>query len=266
VTKKILITGVSGLIGSVIWNWLNDKNRYDLYGLARRFDPSARINPTTLPAIENEHHYLVNITNFDEVLEAASDKDVIVHMAADPRGDAPWDIILKDNIIGTYNVFQAAKEAGVQRVIYASTVMVSWNYLSDEPYKSICEGLYDNVPPDFPIITKDMPVKPHDFYSSSKVLAESLAHKYSKLGMSMLGLRIGGVNKADRPADDGPASPLWCSQRDVAQMVERCIEADKDLQYDIFYVLSNNRWGFMDIEHARRTIGYEPQDSTEDFE
>ena len=45
----------------------------------------------------------------------------------------------------------------------------------------------------------------------------------------MLGLRIGGVNKADRPADDGPASPLWCSQRDVAQMVERCIEATKDL-------------------------------------
>ena len=187
VTKKILITGVSGLIGSVIWNWLNDKNRYDLYGLARRLDPSARINPTTLPAIENEHHYLVDITNFDEVLEASSDKDVIVHMAADPRGDAPWDIILKDNIIGTYNIFQAAKEAGVQRVIYASTVMVSWNYLSDEPYKSICEGLYDNVPPDFPIITKDMPVKPHDFYSSSKVLAEALAHKYSKLGMSMLG-------------------------------------------------------------------------------
>ena len=83
--------------------------------------------------------------------------------------------------------------------------------------------------------------------------------------MSMLGLRIGGVNKTDRPTDLGPTSPLWCSQRDVAQMVERCIEADENLKYDIFYVLSNNRWRFMDIEHARRTIGYEPQDSTENF-
>ena len=58
---------------------------------------------------------------------------------------------------------------------------------------------------------------------------------------------------------------VWCSQRDVAQMVEKCIEAPESMRYDIFYVLSNNKWSYRDLDHARSVVGFEPQDNAEDY-
>ena len=55
------------------------------------------------------------------------------------------------------------------------------------------------------------------------------------------------------------------TRRDIAQMVARCIEAPEDLMYDIFYAVSNNKWSYRDIEHARQVVGYIPQDSAEDY-
>ena len=57
----------------------------------------------------------------------------------------------------------------------------------------------------------------------------------------------------------------WQSHRDIAQMLQRCIDAPNNLKYDIFYATSNNRWGYRDLEHAREVLGYVPQDSAEDF-
>ena len=76
-------------------------------------------------------------------------------------------------------------------------------------------------------------------------------------------MRLGTVNVENRPSRP-PHFSLWCSQGDVAQMVERCIEAPEELRFDIFYVASNNRWGCYDLEHARNTVGYVPQDAAED--
>ena len=65
------------------------------------------------------------------------------------------------------------------------------------------------------------------------------------------------------------ARPQWtirsrpCSQRDIAQIIERCINAPDDLHYDIFYGVSDNKYHYVDIEHARKVLGYVPQDSTE---
>ncbi len=58
--------------------------------------------------------------------------------------------------------------------------------------------------------------------------------------------------------------PGWCSHRDAGQMVERCIEAPLGLKFDIFNVISNNRWSVRDLSHAREVVGYEPMDSAED--
>jgi hypothetical protein len=80
----------------------------------------------------------------------------------------------------------------------------------------------------------------------------------------MICLRFGVVNRADRPTESRHF-PIWCSQRDAAQMVERCIQAPGNLKFDIFFVTSNNRWGYRDLSHARQVVGYEPQDAAENY-
>ena len=103
-----------------------------------------------------------------------------------------------------------------------------------------------------------MPTRPLNLYASSKVWGEGLAHTYAyRHGMSCLCLRIGWVVSEDRPPMPR-AITEWCSQRDIAQLVHRCVDAPDNLRFDIFYGLSNNRYGWVDIEHARQVLGYKP--------
>jgi len=59
------------------------------------------------------------------VQDAVNGKDVVIHLAADPRPEASWDEILQSNMVGSYNVFEACRVAGVRRLVYASSVMVT---------------------------------------------------------------------------------------------------------------------------------------------
>ena len=99
---------------------------------------------------------------------------------------------------------------------------------------------------------------------STKVWGKALARHYADAhGLSMICVRIGHVTAADRPQAARDFS-VWCSQRDVAQMVELAIGAPAEVRYDIFFALSDNRWGYRDLEHARRVLGFEPRDRAED--
>ena len=82
--------------------------------------------------------------------------------------------------------------------------------------------------------------------------------------MSVVCLRIGWVNGEDTPSSQPGMAPIWCSQRDIARLVERAIQAPEDLRFDVFYGVSNNRLCWVDIEHARQVLGYIPQDSAEE--
>jgi nucleoside-diphosphate-sugar epimerase len=111
-----------------------------------------------------------------------------------------------------------------------------------------------------------MVTRPLNIYASSKVWGEGLAHTYAfRHGMSCLCLRIGWVVAEDRPPVPRAISE-WCSQRDIAQLVRLCVEAPDSLRFDTFYGLSHNKFGWVDIDHARQVLGYEPEDSAEDFE
>jgi hypothetical protein len=48
-------------------------------------------------------------------------------------------------------------------------------------------------------------------------------------------------------------------------MLELCITAPPELKFDIFYAVSNNKWGYRDLEHARAVLGFEPRDRAEDY-
>lgn len=248
--KKVLITGLSGLIGGAVARRLAD--RYELTALNRRPVPGIR----TVQA---------SIDDAAAIQPAFEGQEVVVHLAAVANIDATWDEVLAINITGTYNVFEAARQAGVKRVIFASSGATILGYHQQSPYKELLEGNYAAVPRPWPMITHESLPHAASLYGVSKVFGEQLARHFADTTpMSMICLRFGVVNETDRPTDIRHY-PVWCSQRDAAQMVEMAINAPLDLKYDLFFVTSQNEWGYRDLSHAREVLGYEPADRAEDY-
>ena len=241
---------MSGLIGGVLRARLEAAGGYELSALNRS-------------AVEGVECHRVDIADFDGVRAACEGKDVVVHLAA-YLGSDDWEGQMRGNIAGTYNVFEAARQAGVKRVVFASSGNAIRGYERDEPYRSIAAGDYASVPPDFPRITHEM-VRPEGIYGAAKVFGEALGRYYSDAyGMSVLCARIGRVTKNNRPNAPRDRS-IYLSHDDVAQMLHLCVDAPDALKYDVFLAISNNKWGYRDIEHPRRVLGYEPKDSADDF-
>lgn len=258
--KKVLITGVNGLVGNVIYRrLLESPEAYDVYGLSRRRVASDRIGD--IRDVPADKFHQADLADFDAMRRAVQGMDVIVHMAADPSGEHGWESLLNSNLIGAYNVFEAARQAGVGRVIFASSVQVSFGYRDTEPYRSLFEARYGDVDPgDIPPVTHEMPNRPLNLYAASKVWGEALAHVYAhRHGMSCIALRIGWVLDDDHvPSAWGEA--VFCSKRDIAQIAKDCIDAPESVRFDIFYGMSDNRYRWVDIAHAREVLGYTPKD------
>jgi nucleoside-diphosphate-sugar epimerase len=265
--RRVLITGVYGLIAGAVYTRLQDQpGLFQVYGLARRRQPSARAPSNRQLAIPDARFVLSDLSDPDVLERALTGIDIVVHMAADPRHDGGWDSILDSNVIGTRHLFEAAHRAGVKRVVYASSVMVSWGYQQDEPYKSIAECRLDPAAEDsIPVVTHESPVRPTGLYAASKVWGEALGRYYADIHqLSVLCVRIGWVNAEDTPWSQPGLAPVWCSQRDVVQLVEKAIDAPADLHFDIFYAVSRNTQCWVDIQHARAVLGYTPRDSAAD--
>jgi uronate dehydrogenase len=173
------------------------------------------------------------------------------------------EAIVRDNVVGTYNVFEAARRAGVRRVIYASSGATVSDWEREEPYAALVAGRYDDVA-EWPVLTHESSTRPHGLYGCSKVWGEALARHFADTTpLSMICLRIGRVTAADRPVGPRELS-VWCSQRDIAQMVERCLVAPDHVRFEVFFVCSENKWTYRDIEHARAVVGFVPEDRAED--
>ena len=114
---KVLITGVSGLVGSAAYLHLSQwPERYELYGLGRRRELSERVFDERRIDLPEDRFFICDIADMEGVAAAVEGMDAVVHMAADPSGPE-WDSLLRNNIIGAYNVFEASLQAGVGRVI-----------------------------------------------------------------------------------------------------------------------------------------------------
>jgi uronate dehydrogenase len=248
--KRVLVTGMTGLIGSALHRILGDK--YEWRALNRREMPG-------VPTVQ------ADIADLEAIRPAFEGVDTVVHLAAVARVDAPWDALLQPNMTGAYNVFEAAREAGVKRVVFASSGATVAGLHRDEPFKALGEGRYSEVGGSWPMATHESMPRPLGLYGVTKVFGETLGRLYvDTTPLSVICLRIGAVGAEDRP-NTAAHWAIWCSQRDVVQMIDRSIEAPPTLRYDIFFVTSNNRWGYRDLGHARNVLGYVPQDNAEDY-
>jgi nucleoside-diphosphate-sugar epimerase len=246
--RRVLVTGLSGLIGTALRREIEGK--YALRALNRR----------PVPGVEC---HLADLGDLEAIKPAFAGVHTVVHLAA-AAGDhnAPAEI-MRSNVAGAYNIFEASRLAGVSRVIFASSGATVSGWEREPPLSHIVAGQYDQVG-DWKPLTHESPLRPSGLYGASKVWGEALGRHYSDAyGMSVLCLRIGRVRAEDRPTTPREMS-VWCSQRDVARMLATCIEAPASLRFDVFYVVSNNRWSYRDVEHARAVLGWTPVDRAED--
>lgn len=246
--RNVLVTGMSGLIGQIAVRELG--NKYSLTGLGRR-------------EFSGTNWHTADIADFAAIRPAFDGQDVVVHLAAKTRGDSRWEELLAPNIIGTYNVFEAARQAGVKRLVYASSGATVMGWEREFPYSALAEGRYAELPATWPMLTHESVPRPGNLYGCTKLWGEAMARHYSDTyGMSMICLRIGAVTRENRPTETR-MFPIFCSHRDIAQMIDRSINAPEDLRFGVFFVVSDNKWSYRDISHAREVLGYVPIDSAE---
>jgi len=168
--------------------------------------------------------------------------DCVVHLGGVPK-EGPWDAILNHNIADTYNVFEAARQCGVERVIFASSNHVIGYYRVGKT------------------VGIDDPQRPDSRYGVSKVFGEALGRLYAdKHGMSVACLRIGSFR--ERP-ENARQLATWVSPRDLTQLVRRCIDAPH-YRFLVLYGVSNNTRSRWRNPHAA-LVGYVPLDNAEDY-
>jgi nucleoside-diphosphate-sugar epimerase len=244
--RSVLVTGMSGLIGRAFRKEVD--GRYDLRALNRS-------------AVEGVPCHRADIADLSAIKPAFAGVDTVVHLAAQV-GSPGWEAVQRHNIIGTYNVFEAAREAGVKRVVFASSGAAVSAIESDKPYSDLVAGRYDGLT-SWPMLTHLSPLRPAGLYGASKVWGEALGRHYADAhGLSVICVRIGRVHAEDRPLSAREFA-VWCSQRDIARFLESCVEAPQALRFDIFFCTSRNKWGYRDLEHPRAVLGWEPVDAAE---
>ena len=261
--KKVLVTGATGQIGYMIYKRLEEQpKKYDVYALDYKREPSVRVPGSWTLEIPDKRFICCDISDFDQVRQAVESMDVVAHLAADPSGES-WESLLNSNLVGTYNIFEASKAVGVRRIVAASSITVSQGHREQEPYKAMMERRHADIPDDVKMITPGIPAEPRSLYAATKVWTESLARTYAyRHGLSCLCVRIGQVER-DRPRPPQGAD-IYVSQRDIVQILERCINADDSLRFEIFYGMSNNDLRWVDISNAQQKVGFLPQDRAED--
>jgi nucleoside-diphosphate-sugar epimerase len=252
--KRVLITGASGVIGTLMRERLGAQ--YEFVSLMHR--------PGDFPS------HVGDIADFDAIRPAFEGVEAVVHLAAVPKVLAPWAEIEPTNVAGTRNVYEAAKQAGVKQVIFASS-----NHAVAGHEVAIGPGLYRLD--DTRMLNEHVQIRPDSYYGTSKAFGEALGRQYADFdGLRVISLRIGWVLPHDDPRQanfTGESRPklneenararlraIWLSHRDCAHLIDVCLKADH-IHYGIYYGISNNPRQFHDLTNARAELGYNPVDS-----
>jgi uronate dehydrogenase len=227
--KTILITGAAGDVGTHLRRELAGKYVLRVSDLR------------SLKKINKEEQFVrADISKMSDALRITRGVHAIVHLGG-YSVEGPWEGILNANIIGCYNVFEAARRNGVKRILFPTSNHAVGFYRRDQ---TIDHRVY---------------IKPDSRYGVSKVFGEALGSLYAdKYGMEVFCMRIGNVNPV--PIDKRRLSILF-TPRDLAQLVTIGIE-HPDIRFEIVYGISKNKRAWYDNSNAYR-LGYQPQDDSE---
>ncbi|MGC5617397.1 NAD-dependent epimerase/dehydratase family protein [Georgenia sp. Z1491] len=229
----LLLTGASGRMAAALRPALRE-----LYDEVRLFSRS-EIDDVA----DGETLVRGTLEDLAALRQASAGVDAVVHLGG--RADeAEFAAILSANILGTYNVFEAAHESGVGRVVYASSHHVTGFHSADE------------------MVSVDSDVRPDTYYGVSKVFGEAIGRLYhDKWGLEVVCLRI-GVCRAEPENSDQLRT--WLSVPDSVRLVRAALSHDLPGGFATVYGVSDNSTRFWDASGGE-TIGFMPEDSADEF-
>ncbi|MDN3269813.1 NAD(P)-dependent oxidoreductase [Streptomyces sp. MA15] len=229
--RTVLLTGAAGGLGTLMRELL-PRYGYEL----RLFD---------LRPVDGAPDAIVgDLSDRDAVREAVRGADAVVHLAGISL-EASFDKILKANIEGTYHLYEAAREEGVRRIVFASS--------------NHAVGHTPRPQGDDPLIPVGTPHRPDTFYGLSKCFGEDLAQLYwDKHGVETVSVRIGSC--FPEPTSVRMLS-LWMSPADGARLFHAALTAE-GVGHTVVYGSSANTRLWWDLGPAR-ALGYEPRDDSE---
>jgi len=230
--RNVLLTGAAGGVGTRLRQLLPPV--YPGLILSDLAEPK-NLSP-------QETFIKADLADLAAVRRAVAGVEAIIHLGG-YSVEGPWETILQANIIGTYNLFEAARLEGVKRVVFASS--------------NHAVGFY----PRTTTIGIEKLVRPDTRYGVSKAFGEALAALYAyKHGVRTLCIRIGNV--AEAPLDKRRLS-IWLKPEDLVSLIRIGLERP-DLVYEVVYGVSDNNRTFWDNSRAR-ALGYRPSGQSEEF-
>jgi len=229
---RLLLTGAAGGLGREL------RPRLKAFCKVLRLSDIADLG---VPAV-GEELMPAALENADSMLALLAGVDAVVHLGG-ISVEGPFGPILQANIVGAYNLYEAARKQGVHRIVFASSNHVTGFYRQDE------------------VIDATMPMRPDGYYGLSKAFGENLAQFYfDRFGLETVSLRIG--SSFPEPLDRRMLA-TWMSYDDLERLVVASLNAPV-VGHSVIYGVSDNATTWWDNTPARH-IGYRPQDSSEPF-
>jgi nucleoside-diphosphate-sugar epimerase len=191
-----------------------------------------------------------DLTDADALKRAADGVAAVVHLAATPDDDDFLTQLVPNNVIGVFNVFEAARLAGVRRLVLASSGQVVWHARTTGPWP----------------VPVDTPITPRYWYAALKVFVEAAGKAFSDAhGMSVIVSRLGWCPRTPEHARELDTldwgRDVYLSPGDAGRFFALAVEAPESIRYSILYTTSRpvavERY---DLRPAREQLGYEPRD------
>lgn len=231
---KVLITGAAGDLGQKVAAHLRTRPDVELVLLDR--------DPRGLPDVHQ-----VDLAGTDGRWPALfQGMHAVLHLAADPRPDAPWQSLQRENLDALIEVLEASVAASVRRFVFASSNFVMAGY------RETGERL-----------TPQLPEHPATAYGFSKAAGERFCASYARRhGLSVVCLRIGVVVRGAAGPEsirDAWYRAMWLSERDLCQVTERALRTP-DIGFVVLNAMSDNHPTRWDLSDTRAVLGYVPED------
>jgi uronate dehydrogenase len=233
----VLVTGSAGRIGQAVVKELTSRG-HPVRGFDRVPTPGANDS------------VVGDIADYESVCAAAAGVESVIHLAATPDDDDFMTKLLPNNIVGVYNIMEATRLAGARRIVLCSSGQVNW---------------WQREAQRWPVRVDDPP-SPRYWYAACKVFAESIGRGYCEThGLSVIAARLGFCPRTPEHLREVVGSEwaqdVYFSPGDAGRFFACAIEAP-EVRFAIVFATSNPVHSMhMDLEPARRLLGFEPQDT-----
>ena len=238
--QRVLVTGSTGAIGLPVCERLLARGHH-VRGFARR------------PTPDLEDYVIGDLNDREKVREAVQGMDTIIHLGAYPNPADFIDVLLQPNVVGLHYICEAAVEYGVKRLVLATTLQVVTGHKYSETGKMVR--------------VEDGPA-PVNHYALTKAWAEIAGDMYARVhGLSVISVRIGWLPRnpveADRLIASKIGKDVFFSHNDAATFHQLCVESPTPGPGESAILFATSRPTdrlLLDLEPAKRVIGYEPED------